>query len=436
MERLLRHCSALVAGDVAANALSVISLAITARALGAEVLGVLTLIQTYATVVDELVNFQAWKAVIRFGAGHVGAADRRPLQGLVKLGFLIDVASAVVATLLAIAGAFVVAAWQGLERSTTLLLVLNSAGILFNIAGTPTAILRLFERFRLFSVQKTVAAAVKLVGVAIAWRLDAGLAGFVVVWLVTSIVGRILLLVFGLRTLRQQGLSGFLRAPMKDAGQVFRFTVWTNLSSTLQLPIKQFDMAFVGALISVESVGVYRIIKQIALLMTMVSDSVYQVIYPRLAGLLAAHDLRGALREARRTGILLFGFTGTIAVGVALLGPWAIGLFLGADFARDPVSLTTYMVLRSVSCALVVVHPLFLAMGYVKRELLILLVANSLYMGAALVLGQAYGLLGIVLAYGVQFSSVVLPKLAIIRSEARRRPAAPEGDLATTRPPG
>jgi O-antigen/teichoic acid export membrane protein len=94
------------------------------------------------------------------------------------------------------------------------------------------------------------------------------------------------------------------------------------------------------------------------------------------------------------------------------------------------------MVLRSVSCALVVVHPLFLAMGYVKRELLILLVANSLYMGAALVLGQAYGLLGIVLAYGVQFSSVVLPKLAIIRSEARRRPAAPEGDLATTRPPG
>lgn len=436
MERLIRHCGALVAGDVAANGLSVISLALTARALGAEALGVLTLIQTYATVVDELVNFQAWKAVIRFGAGHVNAPDRRPLQGLVKLGFLIDAASAVAATLLAIGGAFVVASWQGLERSTTWLLVLNSLGILFHVAGTPTAILRLFERFRLFSVQKTVSAAVKLVGVLIAWWLGAGLAGFVVVWLVTNVVGHVLLVVFGLRTLRANGLSGFLKAPVKDAGTVFRFTVWTNLSSTLQLPIKQFDMAFVGALISVESVGVYRIIKQIALLMTMVSDSVYQVIYPRLAGLLAAHDFRGALHEARRTGLLLFAFTGTVALGVALFGPWAIGLFFGADYARDPVSLSTYMVLRSVSCAFVVVHPLFLAMGYVKREMLILIVANVLYMGAALALGHAFGLLGIVLAYGVQFASVLVPKIAVIRSVARRTPGAADLEPAAPRPPG
>jgi O-antigen/teichoic acid export membrane protein len=182
-----------------------------------------------------------------------------------------------------------------LDRATVALLALNSLGILANIAGTPTAVLRLYERFRLFSVQKTVSAVVKLLGVAIAWWLGAGLQGFVIVWLVTNVVGRLLLLFYGLQTIRQKNLSGFLRAPVQRGGTVFRFTVWTNLSTTVSLPLKHFDMAIVGALISLESVGVYRIIKQIALLMTMVSDSVYQVIYPRLAELLAAHDFRGAL---------------------------------------------------------------------------------------------------------------------------------------------
>ena len=419
--QLLRHSGTLIAGDFAANALSVVSLALTARALGAELFGVLVLIQTWSQVVEELVTFQPWKALIRFGAGFVKAEDRTPLQGLLKLGFLLDVGSAAVATALAVGGSFVLADVQGLEDSTQRLLMVFSLGLVASVTGTPTAILRLFDRFKVFSIQKTLSAVVKLVGVGLAVGLDLGLTGFVVVWLVTGVVGKLTLVVFAWRTLRAEGLADFFSAPLYKTGEVFRFSVWTKLITTVSLPLKHFDKAIVGALISVESVGVYRIIKQIALLMTMVSDSVYQVIYPRLAALLAESDLAGALRQARRTGALLLVFTGTVALGVTLFGAPVLRLVFGPSFAQDHLSLSTFMSLRAISCAFVVVHPLFLALGFVKRELAILIVANTLYVGAALYLGGEYGLFGVVLAYGVQFSTVLLSKILVIRSALRER---------------
>jgi O-antigen/teichoic acid export membrane protein len=423
LKRLFRHCFELILGDVASNGLQIVSLAITTRALGAPVLGVLVLIQTYTSIVEELVTFQSWKALIRFGAGHVHDTDRTKLAGVLKIGFLLDLASAAVATVLALAGAAAFARWNGFEPGTTDLIALSSLGILTTVTGMPTAALRLFERFRLFSVQKTIAAAIRLAGVALAAWLDAGLEGFVIAYLVSAVTGRLVLCAFGWRVLAQNGLGGFLRAPAREWGEIARFSLWTNLITTVSLPIKYFDVLLVGKLVSLEGVAVYKIIKQVSLVMTMVSDSVYQVIYPRLAGFLARRELAAALSEARRVGALLFAFTSLASLAVVVLGPWAIPLVFGAEYARDFLALDVYMFLRAISCAFVVVHPLFLAFGFVKREVGILVVANTLYLGAAWVLGTHYGLLGIVLAYGLQFSSVLAPKCWFLRQELRKAAA-------------
>jgi O-antigen/teichoic acid export membrane protein len=421
LARLFRHCLELIVGDVGANALQVLSLALTTRALGLEAFSLLVLIQTYTAVVDELVTFQSWKAMIRFGAAYAGADQRERLAGVFKVGLLLDLGSALVATLLSIAGSFVLARWKGLDGTTTAMLVVNSLGTLTSLTGLPTAALRLFERFRMFSLQKTLAALIKLVGVGVAYASGAGLWGFLIATLVATVAGRVTLFVSGWRVLTANGLGGFLRAPATEARAITRFSIWTNLITTVSLPIKHFDMLLVKELVSLESVGVYKLIKQIALVMTMVSDSVYQVIYPRLAGLIARSEFSAALVQAIRTGALLFAFTALASVGVALLGPALIPFFFGPEFARDFASLDAYMFLRAVSCAFVVVHPLFLALGFVKRELAILIAANSLYLAAAWMLGTHWGLFGIVLAYGVQFTSVLVPKILIIRAELRGR---------------
>lgn len=425
LARLCRHCLELVLGDVAANVLQFVSLAVTARALGQEMLGVLVLIQTYTSIVEELVTFQSWKALIRFGAGLLAPEKRTELAEVLKIGFVLDLASAAVATLLAVAGAAAFVRWSELGPGTTALTVLSSLGILFTITGMPTAALRLFERYRLFAVQKTVAALMRLVGVAVAAWLESGLEGFVIAYLVAAVTGRVLLCAFGWRVLAQHGLGGFLRVRVRNWGEVTRFSLWTNLTTTAQLPIKYFDLLLVRHLVSLEAVAVYKIIKQISLVMTMVSDSVYQVIYPRLAAFLARREFGAALREARRVGALLLAFTSVAALCAALLAPWAIPFFFGAEYARDFLGLDVFLFLRALACAFVVVHPLFLACGFVKRELGILVAGNLLYLLAAWQLGAQFGLLGIVLAYGVQSAAVIAPKCWILRGELRRLASQP-----------
>ena len=425
LRRLFRHCLELIVGDVAANGLQLLALAVTARALSTELFGVLVLIQTYTSVVEDLVTFQSWKALIKFGAGHVKDGNLARLAEVMKIGLVLDVASAAVATVLAVAGASAFVHWYGWEPERTRLVVISSLGILLTITGMPTAALRLFERFRLFAVQKTAASAMKLVGVALAWYLDAGLEGFVIAYLVAALTGRVLLIVFGWRILAQHGLSGFWRVRVTSWGEITRFSAWTNVITTVSLPIKYFDTLLVGKLVSLEGVAVYKIIKQVTLVMTMVSDSVYQVIYPRMAGFLARRELREALSEARRVGALLFAFTATAACLVTLTGPWLIPLVFGEEYAGDLLSLNVFMFLRAVSCAFVVVHPLFLAFGFVKREVAILIAANSLYLAMLWLLGSQLGLLGVVLAYGFQVSAVLGPKCWILRAELRRAAEQP-----------
>lgn len=425
LRRLARHCLELIVGDVAANGLQLLALAVTARALSSELFGVLVLIQTYTSVVEDLVTFQSWKALIKFGAGHVKDGNRARLAEVMKIGLVLDVASAAVATVLAIAGAGAFARWYGWEPERTHLIVISSLGILFTVTGMPTAALRLYERFRLFAVQKSVSAAMKLAGVALAAHLDAGLEGFVLAYLVSAVTGRILLVAFGWRVLARNGLAGFWRVRVTDWSEITRFSAWTNVITTVSLPIKYFDTLLVGKLVSLEGVAVYKIIKQVTLVMTMVSDSVYQVIYPRMASFLARRELREALGEARRVGALLFAFTATAALLVTLTGPWLIPLVFGAEYARDLLSLNIFMFLRAISCAFVVVHPLFLAFGFVKREVAILIAANSLYLAVLWLLGSHLGLLGVVLAYGFQFSAVLVPKCWILRAELRRSAGEP-----------
>jgi len=421
--RLFRHCLELIVGDVASNGIQLLALAVAARALGTEFFGVLILIQTYTSVVEDLVTFQSWKALIKFGAGHVKDGNKARLAEVLKIGLVLDVVSALVATVLALLGASAFAHWYGWEPERVRLIVLSSLGILFTVTGMPTAALRLFERFRLFSVQKTIAAAIKLIGVVLAAQLEAGLEGFVVAYLVAAVTGRLLLVVFGWRVLAQQGLGGFWRVRVTSWSEVTRFSAWTNVITTVSLPIKYFDTLLVGKLVSLEGVAVYKIIKQVALVMTMVSDSVYQVIFPRMASFLARKELREAVNEARRVGALLFAFTATAALLVALTGPWLIPLVFSEEYARDLLSLNAYMFLRAISCAFVVVHPLFLASGFVKREVLILIVANTLYLAVLWLLGTHLGLLGVVLAYGFQFSAVLIPKCWTLRTELRRASA-------------
>jgi len=69
--------------------LSLAYLAIAARSLGPEQLGVLILVHAYAVVVAGVAGFQSWQAIIRFGAPMQQGEDRQALKSLIRFAIRI-----------------------------------------------------------------------------------------------------------------------------------------------------------------------------------------------------------------------------------------------------------------------------------------------------------------------------------------------------------
>jgi O-antigen/teichoic acid export membrane protein len=84
-----------------------------------------------------------------------------------------------------------------------------------------------------------------------------------------------------------------------------------------------------------------------------------------------------------------------------------------------------------VSC--IAIHPLFTALGYVKENAVVLVIANGVYLVCVWLLTRALGLAGLAIAAGVQLALVIGLKLMYMhRGKAGHAgPIIPEAEIRT-----
>ena len=99
---MLRNVGWLAGSRGFTGIVSLIYLAIAARALGPQQFGSFTLVLTYAQLIGNLVQFQSWKGLIRYGAVHHAADDKVRLARLFGFTATLDWMSAFVGFVLAV----------------------------------------------------------------------------------------------------------------------------------------------------------------------------------------------------------------------------------------------------------------------------------------------------------------------------------------------
>src|SRR3546814_12345888 len=90
-----------------------------------------------------------------------------------------------------------------LSRVTTLIMVYCTV-LLFNINGTPTAILRLYGRYHTVAYGPIANALLRVALCLIGIQAGAGLGYFVLVWMATQILGSLSFVVVSVRALRSE----------------------------------------------------------------------------------------------------------------------------------------------------------------------------------------------------------------------------------------
>jgi O-antigen/teichoic acid export membrane protein len=404
----------LFAGNVISSVFALIIYSLSVKALGAELFGILVIIQTYVLIVDTIVKFNSWQALIKFGAEAFENKQVDEFKGFVKQASLLDVGSSVLGTIIAVSFAYIIGKWLHWDIKIVPMAMLYSIVILFNLSGAPTGILRLYNRFKLLAIQKTVSSGVKLVATLIAFLLTKNLWVYIIIWVLTDIIGNIFLLILGYYVLHKNGIRAWWKCPVSNFKRFFTFTFWTNITSTLDIPVKQLDVFVVSAVIGFEGVAIYKILKEIAKVIGQVGDPIYQAAYPEFASMIAKKENIGAVKFAAKLGIIIFSICIPIALVVSFLSPWWLNALFGKVFAAAWVSLSVYLLLQVISTSFITIHPLFVAMGYVQKNFIILAIANATYFALAWILGMKIGLMGVVLAYGVQFCIVILLKIFYI----------------------
>ncbi|MBA3015745.1 MAG: oligosaccharide flippase family protein [Proteobacteria bacterium] len=401
--RLLKNSAYLLSGNTIGDLFTMAALALTARKLGPELFGTFVLIQTYALIMTQMLNFQSWQALVKFGAEKLEHKKDDEFMEVVSLCFLLDVMVAILATLLALLLVKNVASWYGWDQTTATMASVYSLTILFSVTDTAIGILQISNKFKLLALHNTLVALFKLSCVLAAFFFQGELWVFLFIWMASGAVATLLILGMGWKVLAARfkptiRLNSLKPALTNNKG-IVAFLATTNLHSSIRLTSRELDVMIIGALLGPASAGIIKIVKQIASLFTRITNPLNDAIYPELTTLWAAKEIDKLQTLIRQSCVIaaipsLIGWLGFIVIGKPL-----IIFFWGAPYA--PVFPIAVIYTLAVLIALITFsfHPLMLAMGKAGQSLLIVTVSSVAYFLLLIPLINRIDVLGVAVAY-------------------------------------
>jgi len=400
---------------------SVAYMALAARTLGPRGFGGYALILTYAQLIGNLVQFESWNAVIRYGATHLADDDRAPLARLFGFTAMLDCASAAVGILIAVilvpvAGPYL--HWSPVEiRYATWF----GGAFLLTTGATATGILRLFDRFDLLVYSDAAGPIVRVLGaVAGAW-LGAGVAWFLGVWALSAILQFLAQWLAALWLGHRLAIGP--RAWRKAASENHRivpFMLKTNLSSSIGQFWLQCGTLAVGWVAGPVEAGGFRIAHRFAQAMTKPINMITRALFPEFARLVAARDHVTARNVLLRVSAVAASFAVLVVIVTGLGGTQILHLIAGRRFEFAQPFFFLLTIAAAINLAGFALTPFHNAHGRAGRVLRSGLVAVVVYAALLAALMPSFGARGAAYA-SIGASVAIFVQLALSTSDILRK---------------
>ncbi len=335
LKRVLRNFGVVIRGRGIAGVLSVLATGLMANALSPTEFGLVILLHTYVMVVRGAVNFRTFEAVVRFGIPLNDSGNETGYRALLRSTMLIDIVSAVLATLVGIAAAPLAGHFLHWDPEMVAWASLYSLVILSTANGTPNGILRVYDRFDALSVQFTVSPALRFVMVAVAWALDAPMTVFMILWGVAFAGGHLYMLVRGLKELKKHVdtslWSGFHWSELKQPAKGFwNFVGVVYWQTGIDLLPKHVSVLLAGNLLGPAAAGLFRLAREFSTVLTQPAVALREVLFPDLTRSFHAED--GGIHSIPFKTSLIAGLAGLAVVLFAVVfGEYLLGI-IGKDY--------------------------------------------------------------------------------------------------------
>lgn len=396
----LKSAGVLLAGKTAQGALSIVYLALAARALGVTGFGTLIILNGLVVAVSEIARFDSWQVVLRYGTPALEGGDRAQLHEVLRFTLLLDALGSVIGLAVVMGGLSLALQIFDVPAFLEQPVRLFSLSVAFLIStGGANGILRLLDRFDLIAWQTTMAPIIRVVGTIFLFVVGGGVESFLWLWLGATVIGRCLLHILAWRELhRRTLLTGFgdsWKSSLARDGSIWRFVFGTSANATLGVVDKHAGLLAVGWLIGPASAGLYRAALHLADVLIKPSRSVLiPAIYPELARLTARNDVLARGHMVWRTLMIVGAASLVVLVVLGVFGDALIAVIFGPGFEQAYGVMIFLAAAGAINSAVFPLEPLLISIGRVRVTVLSRVASVAVYVVLLFMLTTDVGLIG------------------------------------------
>ncbi|MBB5985659.1 oligosaccharide flippase family protein [Sphingobium lignivorans] len=343
-----RNLLILLGGTGSATLITFATVWLNARALGAEGLGVLTLIQAYVAFLGGFVSFGTQQSCIRLCTQAMSDGMPERLNIVTGIAIALDLLAGAAGGIIAlIALPWFVSLNPALKPYLPYLLAYTLTVFLSGISAM-NGVFRLFDAFGKVSLLQVIGAALNLIASGLLFMNDAPLEHYLVAFAANLALTNLLHFFLGFRLLRRNGvlpsfrLEDLQRSPMMAEFISYSWTTWGT--STINSLRTRMDVFVLGYFWSTAVVGVYGVLRQVVGPMSKVIAAISSATFTETSRLAATGDLARA--RALLTRLALMGLVpgSVIILGTWLLGSFFLGLAFGPEFAAGGPALLVLVI--------------------------------------------------------------------------------------------
>lgn len=421
-KKLFKNSFYAVLGEGGASVVNLLSVIVLIKVLGSTKYGILTLAQSYMLIVDTIINMQSWNAVIKYGEISKKNNDIEEYSGYIKLGTILDVSTAIIGCIVGILIPVFLGNYISWDKEMIMCSIIFSIEILFHFSGTPTAILRMENKFHLISIQKIVSAIFKVISLFIVYLIQQKISLLVgvIIFVSTDILGHVLLTLMALFVINKKiGLRKIIKSTIPNSSKQFiSFTFWNTLTDISDIPVQNLDVFLVSNL-GIDKVAIYKVFKQILAMFSKLTKPIYQAIYPQFSALVANNKKKEGYDVVLKIKRVILKYFLPLSIFFGISSYFWLDRFFEIGYSQYWYILTLYVFVHTIALSYTTIHPYFISLGNAYLACIYSLISNILYLLLTFILIKYIGFIGMVIGYFVQFYTLIYLKKRRIKKELK-----------------
>ncbi len=384
-----------------------VQVVVVARFLGVSGYGQYVTLTVFVLAVNQFLDVRVSETTIRFGSEYQAAGEWGRLAATVKLSYLVDLCTG----LLAFVVVYLIAPWGAgtILHAPALEWAIRLYAwtlLISTVDNTSNAVLKISDRFGWAAIYGGAMAVLELAAIGVAIVLSRGLIGIIVALLVKDVVSAITNV-----SLARKALSNdlpadvFWRSSFRLVSdryrELVRFVLSTNFVAYLRMAATKLDVLLLSFFTSADEVGLYKVAMNVSGAVLRISDPLFAAILPDLTSLWSSGKNKRFRNLVKNVSFAaLVGFIPAVILILAFKNQ-ALGFFFGAEYvgAAPLISIGIWGFL--CGCVFFWIWPALLSIG--RPEIAVYVGAVSAVLQIALIyyLAPRYGAVGVVWSFVV-----------------------------------